>query len=214
MFLLTLSAYVTITLLGGPRSKLLVSMIYDSVVSFQWPRAAALAFILLAIALALTGVIMRRAATGPRPGNRTMKLTLSPGRVVCGGATVVAFVLILAPILVVVVAGVFADGLFPVSAARACRLRWFVEFFRLDNMRNAFTLSWSWRCSSATLATDARHAGRIISGASPRRDRQPAAIAVSRRRWCSRRSSWGLALLLLYKTIGMPVFPGCCWRIA
>ena len=81
VFLLTLSAYVTITLLGGPRSKLLVSMIYDSVVSFQWPRAAALAFILLAIALALTGVIMARAATGPRPGNRTMKLTLSPGRV-------------------------------------------------------------------------------------------------------------------------------------
>jgi ABC-type spermidine/putrescine transport system permease subunit I len=58
VFLLTLSAYVTITLLGGPRSKLLVSMIYDSVVSFQWPRAAALAFILLAIALILTSVIV------------------------------------------------------------------------------------------------------------------------------------------------------------
>lgn len=58
VFLLTLSAYVTITLLGGPRSKLLVSLIYDSVVAFQWPRAAALAFILLAIALALTGVIL------------------------------------------------------------------------------------------------------------------------------------------------------------
>jgi len=58
VFLLTLSAYVTITLLGGPRSKLLVSMIYDSVVSFQWPRAAALAFILLAIALVLTGIIV------------------------------------------------------------------------------------------------------------------------------------------------------------
>ncbi len=58
VLLLTLSAYVTITLLGGPRSKLLVSMIYDSVVAFQWPRAAAIAFILLAIALALTGVIL------------------------------------------------------------------------------------------------------------------------------------------------------------
>ncbi len=58
VFLLTLSAYVTITLLGGPRSKLLVSMIYDSVVAFQWPRAAAIAFILLTIALALTGVIL------------------------------------------------------------------------------------------------------------------------------------------------------------
>lgn len=58
VFLLTLSAYVTITLLGGPRSKLLVSMVYDSVSAFQWPRAAALAFILLALALAVTVVIL------------------------------------------------------------------------------------------------------------------------------------------------------------
>jgi len=50
-FFLMLSAYVTIALLGGPRYKLLVSMIYDSVVAFQWPKAAAIAFILLAIAL-------------------------------------------------------------------------------------------------------------------------------------------------------------------
>ncbi len=58
VFLLTLSAYVTITLLGGPRSKLLVSLIYDSVTAFQWPRAAALAFVLLALALAFTGLIL------------------------------------------------------------------------------------------------------------------------------------------------------------
>jgi putative spermidine/putrescine transport system permease protein len=58
VLLLTLSAYVTITLLGGPRSKLLVSMIYDGVTAFQWPHAAALAFILLALALALTGLIL------------------------------------------------------------------------------------------------------------------------------------------------------------
>ena len=58
VFLLTLSAYVTITLLGGPRSKLLVSMIYDSVTAFQWPRAAALAFVLLALALAFTASIL------------------------------------------------------------------------------------------------------------------------------------------------------------
>jgi putative spermidine/putrescine transport system permease protein len=58
VFLLTLSAYVTITLLGGPRSKLLLSMIYDGVTAFQWPRAAALAFILLALALALTALIL------------------------------------------------------------------------------------------------------------------------------------------------------------
>jgi len=58
VFLLTLSAYVTITLLGGPRSKLLVSMIYDGVTAFQWPHAAALAFILLALALAMTAAIL------------------------------------------------------------------------------------------------------------------------------------------------------------
>ena len=58
VFLLTLSAYVTITLLGGPRSKLLVSMVYDSVTAFQWPHAAALAFVLLALALVMTGVIL------------------------------------------------------------------------------------------------------------------------------------------------------------
>lgn len=58
VFLLTLSAYVTIALLGGPRAKLLVSIIYDSVVSFQWPLAAALAFTLLAMALLLTGAIL------------------------------------------------------------------------------------------------------------------------------------------------------------
>jgi putative spermidine/putrescine transport system permease protein len=58
VFLLTLSAYVTITLLGGPRSKLLVSLIYDSVTAFQWPRAAALAVVLLALALAFTGLLL------------------------------------------------------------------------------------------------------------------------------------------------------------
>lgn len=58
VFLLTLSAYVTITLLGGPRSKLLVSLVYDNVTAFQWPRAAALAFVLLALALAFTALIL------------------------------------------------------------------------------------------------------------------------------------------------------------
>ncbi len=48
---LMLSAYVTITLLGGPRYKLLVSMVFVQVAAFQWPRAAAFAFVLLAIAL-------------------------------------------------------------------------------------------------------------------------------------------------------------------
>ena len=55
VFLLTLSAYVTITLLGGPRSKVLVSLVYDSVTAFEWPRAAALAFTALILALLRPG---------------------------------------------------------------------------------------------------------------------------------------------------------------
>lgn len=58
VFLLTLSAYVTITLLGGPRTKLLVSLVYDNVVGFQWPQAAALSFLLLALALVVTALIL------------------------------------------------------------------------------------------------------------------------------------------------------------
>jgi putative spermidine/putrescine transport system permease protein len=58
VFLLTLSAYVTVTLLGGPPSKMLVSLVYDSVTAFQWPRAAALAFVLLAAALGVSGLIL------------------------------------------------------------------------------------------------------------------------------------------------------------
>jgi putative spermidine/putrescine transport system permease protein len=58
VFLLTLSAYVTVTLLGGPQSKMLVSLVYDGVVAFQWPRAAALAFVLLALALVVAGLIL------------------------------------------------------------------------------------------------------------------------------------------------------------
>src|SRR6185437_2402574 len=57
VFLLTLSAYVTVTLLGGPQAKMLVSLVYDGVVAFQWPRAAALAFVLLAVALAAAALI-------------------------------------------------------------------------------------------------------------------------------------------------------------
>ncbi|MGE0753292.1 MAG: ABC transporter permease [Variibacter sp.] len=58
VFLLTLSAYVTITVLGGPRTKLLVSLVFDSVASFRWPLAAALSFVLLAIALLFSGLIL------------------------------------------------------------------------------------------------------------------------------------------------------------
>jgi putative spermidine/putrescine transport system permease protein len=59
VFLLTLSAYVTVQLLGGAQSKMLVSLVYDSVMTFVWPRAAALAFVLLAISLAVTTVMLK-----------------------------------------------------------------------------------------------------------------------------------------------------------
>ena len=39
-------------------TKLLVSMVYDSVTAFEWPRAAALAFVLLALALIVTAIIL------------------------------------------------------------------------------------------------------------------------------------------------------------
>ncbi len=58
VFLLTLRAYVTITLLGGPRMKLLVSLVFDQVGAFRWPQAAALAFVLLAVAVAIGALIL------------------------------------------------------------------------------------------------------------------------------------------------------------
>ncbi len=59
VFLLTLSAYVTVQLLGGAQSKLLVSLVYDAVMTFVWPRAAALAFVLLAISLAVSSLMLK-----------------------------------------------------------------------------------------------------------------------------------------------------------
>lgn len=58
VFLLTLSAYVTITLLGGPRMKLLVSLVFDAVGAFRWPLAAAISFVLLVLALAISALIL------------------------------------------------------------------------------------------------------------------------------------------------------------
>ncbi len=58
VFLLTLSAYITVSLLGGPRFKLLVSLVYDAVQTFQWAKAGALSFILLALALGVAAVLI------------------------------------------------------------------------------------------------------------------------------------------------------------
>lgn len=55
---LTLSAYVSVALLGGPRFKLLVSLVFDSAATSRWPRAAALSFVLLGIALGVAALIL------------------------------------------------------------------------------------------------------------------------------------------------------------
>lgn len=58
VFLLMLSAYVTITLLGGPRNKLLVSLIFDASTTFDWPIAATLAIVLLITGLVASLLIL------------------------------------------------------------------------------------------------------------------------------------------------------------
>lgn len=130
----------------------------------------------------------------------------SAGRVLRGGAAAVAFPLIVAPILIVVVAAFSPSDYFQFPPS-GLSLRWFVEFFHRDNMRNAFVLSVELALFSATLATVLGTMG---------------ALHLSRRRGviASLLQSLfvaplvfptiilGLALLLLYKSIGMPVFSG------
>ena len=70
VFFLTLSAYVTIVLLGGPRFSLLVSLVYSSAMAFQWTFSAALAFVLLAVALATSAVITLALRPGRVQGRR------------------------------------------------------------------------------------------------------------------------------------------------
>jgi putative spermidine/putrescine transport system permease protein len=135
-----------------------------------------------------------------------MKRAWGPGRVLRGSATVLAFVLIIVPILIVVVAAFSPNDYFEFPPP-GLSLRWFVEFFRLENMRNAFALSLELALLAATLST--------LLGTL-------AALYLARRRGAAAaflQSLFlaplvfptlilGVALLLMYKTIGMPVFPG------
>lgn len=60
VFILTISAFVTPRLVGGPRAQMLGSIIYEQIiVVLNWPFGAALSFILLAIALALIALANR-----------------------------------------------------------------------------------------------------------------------------------------------------------
>jgi len=128
------------------------------------------------------------------------------GRAIRGVATAVAFLLIIVPILIVLITA-FSPGDYFEFPPPGLSLRWFIEFFRLDEMRNAFALSLELALAAATLATIVGTFGALF---------------------LARRRGWlaillqalflaplvfptlilGVALLLLYKSVGMPVFPG------
>jgi putative spermidine/putrescine transport system permease protein len=60
VFILTISAFVTPRLVGGPRAQMLGSMIYEQIiVVLNWPFGAAMSFILLALVLGLIAVANR-----------------------------------------------------------------------------------------------------------------------------------------------------------
>jgi putative spermidine/putrescine transport system permease protein len=128
------------------------------------------------------------------------------GRTIRGSATAVAFALIIVPILIVVITA-FSPGDYFEFPPRGLSTRWFVEFFRLKEMRNAFTLSLELALLAATLATIfgtmgalflARRRG-LVAGLLQSLFLAPLVFPTI---------ILGVALLLLYKTIGMPVFPG------
>ncbi|WP_229192111.1 ABC transporter permease [Bradyrhizobium brasilense] len=69
VFVMTVSAFVTPRLVGGARTHMVGGLVYDEVMStLNWPFAAAMSFILLAVAVgvlvAVNAVIVRRVARG------------------------------------------------------------------------------------------------------------------------------------------------------
>jgi putative spermidine/putrescine transport system permease protein len=120
--------------------------------------------------------------------------------------TALAYLVIIGPIAIVVLAA-FSPTEFFTFPPPGLSLRWFLEFFRLDNMRDAFSLSLELALAAASLAT-------ILA--------TMAALAVVRRRGlvASLLQSLflaplvfptiilGLALLLFYKTVGVGIMPG------
>lgn len=118
----------------------------------------------------------------------------------------IAALLILAPILIVVVTA-FSPTDFFVFPPPGVSLRWFREFFALPEMRDAFGLSLELALMAASLAV-------LLA--------IPAALFAVRRRGVVitlfqslllaplvfPTIILGLALLLFYRSIGMPIFPG------
>jgi putative spermidine/putrescine transport system permease protein len=128
------------------------------------------------------------------------------GRAVRGSATFVAFALILVPIAIVVVAS-FSPGDYFQFPPPGLSVRWFAEFFRLENMRGAFALSVELALLAATLATVLGTLGALFLA---RRQGTVATLlqALFLAPLVFPTIVLGVALLLMYKTVGMPVFPG------
>jgi putative spermidine/putrescine transport system permease protein len=131
---------------------------------------------------------------------------ITTGRAVRGTAAAIAFVLIIVPIAIVVVTAFSPLDYFEFPP-RSLSLRWFVEFFHLENMRNAFALSLELALVAATLATLLGTMGALflarrrgfVAGLLQSLFLAPLVFPTI---------ILGVALLLLYKTVGMPVFPG------
>ena len=135
-----------------------------------------------------------------------MRAALTAGPMLRGTATIVAFALITVPILIVVVAAFSPNDYFQFPPP-GFSLRWFVEFFGLQTMRDAFVLSIELALASATIATIL---GTLAALFLARRHGAIAALLQSLflAPLVFPTLILGVALLLLYKTIGMPVFPG------
>jgi len=131
---------------------------------------------------------------------------MKPLAVILQMVTALAFFVIIGPIAIVVVAA-FSPTEFFTFPPPSLSLRWFVEFFRLQNMRDAFTLSLELALSAASLAT-------VLA--------TMAALSVVRRRGIAANLLQslflaplvfptiilGLALLLFYKSLGIGILPG------
>lgn len=135
-----------------------------------------------------------------------MRVARGFGRALRGSATGIAFVLIIVPILIVVVAAFSPNDYFEFPPP-GLSMRWFVEFFRLENMRNAFALSVELALLAATISTVLGTLGALFLAR-----RRGAAAGLLQSLFLAPlvfpTIILGVALLLLYKTIGMPVFPG------
>lgn len=130
----------------------------------------------------------------------------SYARALRGTSAAIALVLVLAPIVIVVVAAFSPTDYFQFPPP-GLSLRWFAEFFRLDNMRSAFALSIELATLAATLATVLGTLGALFVAR-----RRGVAIVLLQALFLAPlvfpTIILGLALLLMYKTVGMPVFPG------